>query len=390
MKPDCFVVHYAEIAIKGKNRPLFERILIENIRKSIKGLKALGVRRRYGRLIVELKEDSKLEEIEEKLKKIPGISSFSPALKTNHDLDKIKEASLILMQEATETSFYIKVKRSYKKFPLKSMEISKEVGTHLGKVKGKIVDFVTPEITLFIEIVENGAYVYTKKVKGIGGLPVSVSGKVMVLLSGGIDSPVAAYLTLKRGCKNIYVHFHSEPYTKESSRKKVEELARQIAEHQNETKIFMVPLIDIQKEVMTKTDKKYRIILYRRFMFRIAEALARKSKAKALVTGENLGQVASQTIENIHAIHSTINMPVIQPLITFDKQEIINLAEKIGTYKKSIEPHDDCCSLFVPKHPATKSDINIVISEESKLDVETLVRDALKKTEKVSINNPDN
>ena len=294
------------------------------------------------------------------------------------------------MQEATETSFYIKVKRSYKKFPLKSMEISKEVGTHLGKVKGKIVDFVTPEITLFIEIVENGAYVYTKKVKGIGGLPVSVSGKVMVLLSGGIDSPVAAYLTLKRGCKNIYVHFHSEPYTKESSRKKVEELARQIAEHQNETKIFMVPLIDIQKEVMTKTDKKYRIILYRRFMFRIAEALARKSKAKALVTGENLGQVASQTIENIHAIHSTINMPVIQPLITFDKQEIINLAEKIGTYKKSIEPHDDCCSLFVPKHPATKSDINIVISEESKLDVETLVRDALKKTEKVSINNPDN
>jgi len=390
MKPDCFVVHYAEIAIKGKNRPLFERILIENIRKSIKGLKALGVRRRYGRLIVGLKEDSKLEEIEEKLKKIPGISSFSPALKTNHDLDKIKDASLILMQEATETSFYIKVKRSYKKFPLKSMEISKEVGTHLGKVKGKIVDFVTPEITLFIEIVENGAYVYTKKVKGIGGLPVSVSGKVMVLLSGGIDSPVAAYLTLKRGCKNIYVHFHSEPYTKESSRKKVEELARQIAEHQNETKIFMVPLIDIQKEVMTKTDKKYRIILYRRFMFRIAEALARKSKAKALVTGENLGQVASQTIENIHAIHSTINMPVIQPLITFDKQEIINLAEKIGTYKKSIEPHDDCCSLFVPKHPATKSDINIVISEESKLDVETLVRDALKKTEKVSINNPDN
>ena len=153
MKPDCFVVHYAEIAIKGKNRPLFERILIENIRKSIKGLKALGVRRRYGRLIVELKEDSKLEEIEEKLKKIPGISSFSPALKTNHDLDKIKDASLILMQEATETSFYIKVKRSYKKFPLKSMEISKEVGTHLGKVKGKIVDFVTPEITLFIEIV---------------------------------------------------------------------------------------------------------------------------------------------------------------------------------------------------------------------------------------------
>ncbi len=390
MKPDCFVVHYAEIAIKGKNRPLFERILIENIRKSIKGLKALGVRRRYGRLIVELKEDSKLDEIEQKLKKVPGISSFSPAIKTNHELDKIKDASLILMQEATENSFYIKVKRSYKKFPLKSMEISKEVGTHLGKVKGKIVDFVTPEITLFIEIVENGAYVYTKKVQGIGGLPVSVSGKVMVLLSGGIDSPVAAYLTLKRGCKNIYVHFHSEPYTKESSRKKVEELARQIAEHQNETKIFMVPLIDIQKEVMTKTDKKYRIILYRRFMFRIAEALARKSKAKALVTGENLGQVASQTIENIHAIHSTINMPVIQPLITFDKQEIINLAEKVGTYEKSIEPHDDCCSLFVPKHPATKSDINKVIEEESKLDVETLVKAAIKKTEKVSINNPDN
>jgi thiamine biosynthesis protein ThiI len=389
MKPEYFVVHYAEIAIKGKNRPIFERTLIENIVKAIKGLKADGVKRRYGRIIVNLKEDSIIEEIETRLKEVPGISSFSPAYKTTHDIEKIKETSLKLLNEVDSKSFYIKVKRSFKQFPLKSPELARLLGAHLAVVKGKIVDFVTPETTLFLEVIENGTFIYNKKIKGIGGLPVGVSGKVMVLLSGGIDSPVAAFLTLKRGCKNIYIHFHSEPYTKESSRKKVEELAKYVSKFQNETKIYMVPLIDIQKEIMLKTEKKYRIILYRRFMFRLAEAFARKSKAKALVTGENLGQVASQTIENIHAIHSTINMPVIQPLITFDKQEIINLAEEIGTFETSIIPHDDCCSLFTPKHPATKAELKKVIEEEEKLDVENLIRETIKKTEKVLINHKE-
>tara|TARA_Y100000310_G_scaffold294203_1_gene324498 strand:+ start:10615 stop:11784 length:1170 start_codon:yes stop_codon:yes gene_type:complete len=389
MKPDCFVVHYAEIAIKGKNRPLFERQLIENIVKSIKGLKSNGVKRRYGRVIVNLKEDSMIEEIKNKLPMVPGISSFSPAFKTNHEIENIKARSLELLKESDAKSFYIKSKRSFKQFPLKSLEIAKEVGGHLAEKTSKIVDFIEPEIRIFLEIIENGTYIYTEKIEGIGGLPVGVSGKVLVMLSGGIDSPVASYLTLKRGCKNIYMHFHSEPYTKESSRKKVEELANHISQYQNETKVLMVPLIDIQKEVMTKTDKKYRIILYRRFMFRIAEALARKNKAKALVTGENLGQVASQTIENIHTIHSTVSLPVIQPLITYDKQEIINLAKEIGTYEISIQPHDDCCSLFIPKHPATKSDIKQVIAEESKLDVETMVKETIKKIESVPINHFD-
>ena len=384
MKPEYFVVHYAELAIKGKNRPLFERILIENITKSIKGLKADGVKRKYGRIIVNLKEDSKIEEIKEKLSKVPGISSYSPALKSSHETKDMAKKALELLKESK--SFYIKVKRSFKQHPLKSLEIAKEVGTIIFEKTSVPVDFVEPEITIFLEVIESGTYIYTEKNEGIGGLPVSVSGKVIVLLSGGIDSPVASFLTLKRGCKNIYVHFHSEPYTKESSRSKVEKLANIISEYQGQTKIYMVPLIDIQKEIMLKTDKQYRVILYRRFMFKIAEALARKNKAKALVTGENLGQVASQTIENIHSIHSIVSLPVIQPLITYDKQEIINLAQKIGTYETSIEPHEDCCSLFLPKHPATKSDLKTVEMEEQKLDVESLIKDALKKTENVVIN----
>ncbi|MBT3865767.1 tRNA 4-thiouridine(8) synthase ThiI [Candidatus Woesearchaeota archaeon] len=384
MKPEYFVVHYAEVAIKGKNRPLFERILIENISKSIKGLKANGVKRKYGRIIVNLKEDSKIEEIKEKLSKVPGISSYSPALKSTHETKDMAEKALALLNKPK--SLYIKVKRSFKQHPLKSLEIAKEVGTIVSLEKNIPVDFVEPETVITIEVIESGAYIYTEKNAGIGGLPVSVSGKVMVLLSGGIDSPVASFLTLKRGCRNIYVHFHSEPYTKESSRKKVEKLANIIAEYQGQTRVYMVPLINIQKEIMLKTDKKYRIILYRRFMFRLAEALAWKNKAKALVTGENLGQVASQTIENIHSIHTIVNLPVIQPLITYDKQEIINLAEKIGTFETSIEPHDDCCSLFLPKHPATKSDLKTVEQEESKLDVESLIKEALKNTEKVTIN----
>lgn len=384
MKPEYFVVHYNEIAIKGKNRPLFERTLIDNIIKSLKGLKANGVKRRYGRIIVNLKEDSQIDKIQEKLGKVPGISSFSPALKGSHETKDMAEKALKLLGKPK--SFYVKVKRSFKKHPLKSMGIAKEVGTEIFNQTNIPADFVEPETTIFLEVVENGTYIYTEKFKGIGGLPVSVSGKVMVLLSGGIDSPVASFLTLKRGCKNIYIHFHSEPYTKESSRKKVEKLANIIAEYQGQTKIFMVPLIDIQKEIMLKTDKKYRVILYRRFMFRLAEKLAWRNKAKALVTGENLGQVASQTIENIHTIQTTVNIPIIQPLITYDKQEIIDLAEKIGTFETSIEPHDDCCSLFLPKHPSTKSDLKTVEFEESKLDVEALIKDAIKRTEKVTIN----
>jgi tRNA uracil 4-sulfurtransferase len=386
MIPDCYVIHYAEIAIKGKNRPLFERILADNIAKAVKGLKANGIKRRYGRLILNLKEDSEIEKIEKKLAKTPGISSFSPALKTNHDLEKIKETALKILKESKAKSSYIKPKRSHKQFPMKSPELARELGKFLAEKTEKTIDFIEPETTLFLEVVENGTYLYTEKQKTLCGLPVGVSGKVLVLLSGGIDSPVAAFLTLKRGCKNIYIHFHSEPYTKQASKEKVIELAKQIAEFQDQTKIYLVPLADIQKQVMLKTDKKYRIVLYRRFMFRLAEALARKSKAKAIVTGENLGQVASQTIENINSIHKAINIPVIQPLITYDKQEIINLAIKIGTYETSILPHDDCCSLFVPKHPIIKSNPKEVQEQEDKLDVETLIKETLTKTEVVQIN----
>ncbi|MDP3916809.1 MAG: tRNA uracil 4-sulfurtransferase ThiI [Nanoarchaeota archaeon] len=385
MKYTHIVVHYAEIAIKGKNRPFFERTLIENIVHAIKGLKAGRIKRQYGRIIIELTDESKTDLIISKLENIPGISSFSPGVKASHEIEDVNKKSLTLISNLQINSFAVKAKRSFKKFKLKSMELAKEVGSYIAQEIKKPVDLVSPDCRVFLEVVENGVYIYTKKISGIGGLPVRVSGKVMVLLSGGIDSPVASYLTLKRGCSNIYIHFHSEPHTNISSRLKVQELAKHLSRYQGETKIFMVPLIDIQKEVMLKTNKDYRIILYRRFMFKLAEMLARKENAKALVTGENLGQVASQTIENISVIHNSVSMPIIQPLITYDKQEIINLAEKIGTYEISIQPHDDCCSLFVPKHPATKSDLQSVLKEEEKLDVKNLIYNTLKKVEKINI-----
>jgi len=389
MKQTHYIIHYSEIAIKGKNRPWFERCLIENIIKALKGISYEKIKRHYGRIILHLKEDSNNEEIEFRLDKIFGISSFSPVVKVESDMDKIKECAWKLVKEEMEKgikSVYVKTKRSDKRFPMKSPDVNRDVGKFLGeKANDLVVDFVNPELRVFIEIVENGSYLYIKKFKGLCGLPVGVSGRVMVLVSGGIDSPVASFLTLKRGCRNVYVHFHSEPYTKEASRKKVEELVSVIDKYQGGSKIYVVPFIDIQKEIMMNTDKKYRVVLYRRFMFRIAEAIARKEKCKALVTGENLAQVASQTLENMGVIQDVVSLPVVRPLVTYDKQEIIDLAKKIETYDISILPHDDCCSLFVPKHPVIKSEMKKVLEEEGKLDSDIRVKEALERVEKMTI-----
>ena len=379
------VVHYGEIAIKGNNRPYFERALLNNIREHLKGLKYNTLKKISGRFILELNKESDLKEISNKLKNIFGISYFSFAINSSQEIEDIKENVSKLIKDDKSKTVRVLTKRSNKQFKLTSMDINKIMGEHLIKNHNLTIDLVDAELSIWIEIVEKYCFIYKEKIDGLNGLPVGVSGKVIGLLSGGIDSPVASYLMIKRGCKIIFVHFHSSPYTDQSSIEKVKDLIKLLNKYQLQSKLYIVPLIDIQKEIMTKTDKEYRVILYRRFMVRIAEIIAGKEEANALITGEALGQVASQTSKNLANIEETVKIPILRPLVAMDKQEIINKAINIGTYDTSILPHQDCCTLFIPKHPSTKADLNKVKKMEEKLDVDSLINNAIKKTEKILI-----
>lgn len=376
-------MHYAEIAIKGKNRPWFEKLLLDNIAKHLHGLR-FTLKRIFGRIVIQPATLGEREQqlYQERLQYVFGISDFSFVLSVPPQIEEMKKAVDVLLKDSPARTVRVLTKRSNKQFPMTSVEVNKELGNHLITTHGKIIDLVDAEQNVYIEIVEKYCFVYTKKIPGLGGLPVGASGKVVVLLSGGIDSPVAAWYMMKRGCLPVYVHFHSHPYTNISSQEKVERLVKVLARYQSDAKIYFVPFIDIQKQIMTNTDKKYRVILYRRYMVRIAEMIARKENAPIIATGDNLSQVSSQVPSNLAAIEEVTLMPILRPLIGFDKQEIINKAKDIGTYEVSIEPHEDCCSLFIPKHPALKSDIPTLKKFEEKLDSHKLMSETLEKIEK--------
>ncbi len=383
---DTIIIHYAEIAIKGKNRPWFEKMLIENIRKHLAGLNHGKIKRIFGRLVIQpesLTEKEK-EEYRERLRHVFGISSFSFAYSVKPDIEEMKKAVDKLVKESGLQRVRVLTKRSNKQFPMTSVDVNKVLGEHLITKHGKTIDLVDAEQNIHIEIVDTFCFVYSEKIPGLGGLPVGSSGKVVVLLSGGIDSPVAAWYMMKRGCDPIYLHFHSHPYTNAASQEKVERLASILGKYRPDGKMYLVPFIDIQKQIMTNTDKKYRVILYRRYMMRIAEIIAKKENAKALISGEAIGQVASQTTENMAAVQDATSMLILRPLVGFDKQEIINKAIEIGTYETSIEPHEDCCSLFIPKHPATKSDIITLKKLETALD-SSLIKACIEKAEKKTV-----
>lgn len=379
------IIHYGEIAIKGKNRPYFERILLDNIRLHLKGLKYNILKKISGRFIIELNKESDLKELENKLKNIFGISYFAFAINSSQDIEDIKKNVSKLIEDNKAKTVRVLTKRSNKQFKLNSMDLNKLIGEYLIKNHNLTVDLIDAELSVWIEIVEKYCFIYKSKIEGLNGLPVGVSGKVISMLSGGIDSPVSSYLMIKRGCKLIFIHFHSVPYTDQSSINKVKDIIKLLNKYQLQSKLYLIPFIDIQKEIMTKSDKEYRVILYRRFMARIAEMIAKKENANAVVTGEALGQVASQVGQNLAVIEETVKIPILRPLISMDKQEIINLASKLGTYETSILPHQDCCTLFIPKHPTTKADLDKVKKMEERLDVDKLVFDAIKKSEKIVI-----
>ena len=382
MIPTHILCHYSEIGLKGKNRRYFENKLKDNLSYSLRSACSgcvESVKRLYGRILICLSEKGQksLNEIEETLTNVFGAAYFALAIETELDLDKIKKSALEVLSKEKFTTFRITARRSNQQFLYSAQKINEEVGAAVVENLGKKVNLSEPEMTCFIDILQDAAYLYLEKIQGPGGLPVGVSGKVVSLISGGIDSPVAAYYLLKRGAQVIFLHFHSVPYTNRASIEKVREVVRVLNKFQMKGKLILAELAPIQREIMTATDQKFRVILYRRFMFRIAEAIAKKVRATAIITGESLGQVASQTLENMGVIEEVTKLPVLRPLVGMDKQEIINRAITIGTYDISIQPEQDCCSLFVPKHPATKASLEAVLLNEKNLNIKELVKNSL-------------
>ncbi len=351
-----YVVHYGEIALKGKNRDVFERKLMSNIKRKT----GARVKRRYGRVIVESDD-----EISERLRKIPGIKYFAKAVVCDLDIEEIKKVALNVVGEVS--SFKVETKRSNKNFPLTSLEVNKVVGEFVRKEKGLAVDLKNPDKVIYVEIGEKECFVYTEKIPGIGGLPCGVSGKVVAQISGGIDSPVAAFLTMKRGAEVVAAHFFNQTLHSPQVRKKILDLAKKLSEY-HRIKLYMVPFEEVQREIIRVIPAKYRMIVYRRSMMRMSNTIAKKEGAKAVVTGDSLSQVASQTLDNIKVIYAASDLPVLPPLIGFDKEETIELAKKIGTYEISILPYEDCCTLMVAKHPETRAKLEDVERMESFAD----------------------
>ncbi len=379
---ELFSIHYAEVGLKGKNRIFFEKRLANNIKLALRGTGYAEVERLHDRILVHLGQHANIAEIKKHLHQVMGIAHFEISCRTEPDITAIKTAALRQIQRHPCESLKVETRRADKTFPLTSPEVSAEVGGYLIKETGACADMHNPDVTCWVKITHNAAYISTEKIRGIGGLPVGVSGKVLVMLSGGIDSPVAAWQMIKRGAKAVFIHFYSYPYTDKASLEKVIEIAEILAAFNYRSTVYLVPFADLQQTIVAETPAPFRVLLYRRMMTRIAQRVAATVDAEALVTGESLAQVASQTLTNLRTIEAIAEIPILRPLIGEDKIEIIEKAQKIGTYDVSTRPHQDCCSLFVPKHPATRASLIALENAESGLDVDALVENALNNLEK--------
>ena len=376
------LIHYHEIGLKGKNRGTFERRLMININRALKDVPCGKVQRLSGRMMLALTPESPTGVIRERLSTVFGIANFSEAVVVERNIEAIRETAWALAQKAEFESFKMVTKRGDKTFPLDSNEINRDVGFHIQNLSGARVQMDNPDLTCFVEIAQKQIFIYAEKIPAPGGLPVGSNEHAVSLISSGIDSPVASYKLMKRGVKLTYVHFHSQPYTNRNSQRNTEEIVRLLNRHQFISDLYSVPFVEIQRHIMTHAPTSYRVILYRRAMLRIAEAIATKVDAKALVTGENVGQVASQTLSNMRAIEEVTPLPILRPLAGDNKEEIINEARRIGTYEISIEPYEDCCSVFVPKHPETRAKLEKVHEIESNLDLDPLIEQTLEQTER--------
>jgi thiamine biosynthesis protein ThiI len=379
--PQDVLVRFHEIGLKGKNRPMFIKQLVDNVRRATIGT---GVSKVWsGRMIVRLtlEEGAEWEPVRERISRVFGAVKFAPAHRVALDYDAIAETVTKLADERTFDTFRITAHRVDKRFPMSTRDLNVQLGDLIRERSGARVDLNHADLDLHVETMTDDAFVYADLFAGSGGLPVGTAGRVVVLMSGGIDSPVATWRMMKRGCRTTLVHFHSFPLVEGRSREKAQELAEILNAYQYDTRLLLVSFAEIQKRIILTVPGPLRVVAYRRFMVRIAEAIARKEGARALVTGESLGQVGSQTLPNIATVDEVAGMPIFRPLIGFDKQEIIEQAEAINTFKTSILPDEDCCTLFVPKSPSTAVRSEEIVAYENDMDIDEMVAEAAKTAE---------
>ncbi|MBE6026524.1 MAG: tRNA 4-thiouridine(8) synthase ThiI [Firmicutes bacterium] len=397
---NILIVRAGEVALKGMNKPYFERMLVDRIKANLKKISEVGkdkdidIYRHEGLIYVKADKALDIDEIIHETVKVFGVASVSKAVEAESDLDAIGAEAVrymkALIEERGIKTFKVEAKRADKNFPVKSPEIGRIIGAKvLVGCKVLKVDVHDPDVLLKVDVRHDVSYIYDSKVNGLGGLPLGTNGKGMTLLSGGIDSPVATWMMAKRGMMIEAVHYHSYPYTSERAREKVIELAQIVSQYTGRFKMHVINLLPIQEEIVKNCPEEETTIHVRRFMMRIAEKLAKEAECQALITGEDLGQVASQTAEALVVTDSVVSMPVFRPLIGMDKIEIMDRAQEIGTYEKSIEPYEDCCTVFLPKHPATKPRLEKILESESRLDIETLVNNAIASQEIVLIKPED-
>ena len=384
MTYDHIMVRFGELSTKGKNKSDFIKVLAKNIRGALSDFNGIEVITRFDHIYVKLNENNPVRIIEA-LQDVSGIQGLSLVLKTNEDIENLRKVCLELVKQEEGKTFKVHAKRANKKYPIISDQINREIAKVILQNTNLKVDVHNPDILVSIEIREEGAYVFTHTYKGAGGYPLGVGGKIMHMLSGGIDSPVAAYLLMKRGIKIECIHFASPPYTNAGVIEKLKDLLGKLNKYQPEIRLNIIPFTKLQEEIYKQSDESYAITLMRRMMFRLADRLAKRRKCMAISSGESVGQVASQTLESMNVINAVSNMPVLRPVVTYDKTEIIDMAKKIDTYDISIRPFEDCCTIFAPKNPKTKPSLEKVLEYEAKWDYETMIDEALKGVEVIYI-----
>ena len=388
MKYDHILVRYGELTLKGTNRKRFTNVLKENVIQSLRSLEGTRVKCERDRMFISLFEEANVSEVMNRLTKIFGIKSISPVFKTTQNLEDIKQLCVSLAKDfANGDTFKIDVKRVDKSFSLDTYQLQRELGgVILKSVDHLKVDVKRPTHNIKVEVRKEGVYIYTKVIDGAGGLPTGTGGKTLLQLSGGIDSPVAGMEMMKRGVKIEAIHFHSPPFTSEKAKDKVIELTRILSERVGPIKLHIVPFTALQKQINKSVHPRYTMTTTRRMMLRVTDIILERIGANAIVNGENLGQVASQTLKSMYAINDVTSTPILRPLISLDKEDIIKKAKEIGTFEVSIQPYEDCCTIFTPKNPVTEPDFDKVVKYESVFNFDDLVQEAADNVETIEIN----
>jgi thiamine biosynthesis protein ThiI len=374
---NAIVVHYKELALKGRNRPWFIKLLIRHLEEALADLNVASIRSIMGRIEIELGASHEWEAVRDRLRNVFGLANFSYAGRSSHDFQELASAILAALGDRQAESFRVAATRADKRLPFTSPQVEREVGGLIKIAKGWRVDLDRPALKIHVEMLPDGSFFFFGKEPGAGGLPTGTGGRVACLLSGGIDSPVAAYRMMRRGCSVLFIHFHAYPILSHASQDKVREIVALLTQYQLRSRLALVPFGELQQKVVLAVRPELRVVVYRRLMLRIAERLARRWRARALVTGEVIGQVASQTLENLTTIAAAAELEILRPLVGMDKDEIIGEAERIGTFPISIIPDQDCCTLFTPRHPSTRVHHDEISEAENVLPIEEMVTSAL-------------